>query len=847
MRRSIFVLSFGVALAHAGPMVPMLDAQTPSAAERPTAAELAAIRSILGITPGASLSRAQLIDRLRQSGLTREQVRSELGRRGYDPSLADRYFDAMEEGAAPGGAARPDTLVPPPETEAAPPADAAADTLAAAEAAQDSAGDAATPTELEIFGRSLFSRNTTEFTPPTVGPVDPDYRLGPGDELLLVLTGDVEAVHKLPVSREGFVLIPDVGQVAVNGLTLAQINERLYDRLGRVYSGVKRGPDATTRFQVSLGRLRVNQVYVIGEVERPSAYQVSAASSVFDALYRAGGPNENGSFRAIDVYRGGERVATVDLYDYLLYGRSPSDVRLEHGDRIFVRPYARRVTVRGAVRRPAIYELAEGDDLRDAIAFAGGLDATAIVQRVQIDRILPPELRRPGVDRVLIDVELSRLMEPTAEPVALRDGDVIEVFAVSDERRHRVVLTGEVRRPGTYEWSDGLRLLQLIDRAGGLAEQAYTPRVHVYRLIEETGGRRVIRVALPSDSAGAAGRDLLLADRDSIVVYSRAELRNEEFVDIDGFVKRPGRYPLAAGMTVQDLVLAAGGFTEGADTRIAEVARMPDPAMRGDTMAEVFTVVLDGPAGATGGGADGLKAGVPAGASPDVPVWVPDSAEYVLRSGDRVFIRKAVGYEVPRTVTITGEVLVPGRFVLETRGERIVDLIKRAGGLTDQAYAPGLQLFRDGNLVATDLFAALADEESRYNVALEPGDSIHVPAYSPTVLVTGAVAFETLVLYEPGESLDYYINQAGGYLDIADKDRVTVTYMDGERATIRRTLVFRRTPPVQPGSTIVVPAKPLSERVGFSLDRLLTRTAGILGSVLAIWLTVNQLSGDGGG
>lgn len=455
---------------------------------------------------------------------------------------------------------------------------------------------------------------------------------------------------------------------------------------------MKRGPEATTRFQVSLGRLRVNQVYVIGEVERPSAYQVSAASTVLDALYQAGGPSLNGSFRAIDVYRGGTRVATVDLYEYLLQGRSTGEIRLEHGDRIFVRPYTRRVTVRGAVRRPAIYELLEGEDLGTAIAFAGGLDATAVVERVQIDRILPPEMRRPGIERVLIDVPLSQVMDPGAAPVELRDGDVVEVFTVADERRHRVVVTGAVHRPGTYEWSQGLTLHQLMDKALGLTEEAYTARAHVYRLVAEDGSRRVIQVPLVGDSAGAPGRDFLLADRDSIVIYSRAQLRNERFVSIDGFVKYPGHYPLAEGMTVRDLILAAGGFTEGADTRVAEIARLPDTSVRSDTTAVIFQV----PLGGTGAG-DTIseKAGWPDGRDGgDIQSWTPDPSEQRLQPGDRVFIRKAVGYDMPRTVKVTGEVFIPGTYVLETRGERIVDVLRRAGGPTAEAYLPGVQLYR---------------------------------------------------------------------------------------------------------------------------------------------------------
>ena len=842
MRRGIFAVLVGIQFVSAGPAASALGAQTsPPSQVRPTEGEVTAAQRAQGASAQGSMSQAELVERIRQSGMTRDQARSQLARSGHDPSIVDPYFDAIE-----GGGEVPRGMVSPEVLSAL--SDAGIITLASDQPGEQpsdrSLNEGGQPVPgpsagLEIFGRALFQRQTREFSPNLMGPVDPDYRLGPGDELWLVLTGDVEAIHKLSVNREGMVFIPDVGQVAVNGLTLGQLEDRLYDRLGRVYSGVRRGPEATTRFQVSLGRLRVNQVYVIGEVERPSAYQVSAASTVLDALYRAGGPSLNGSFRAIDVYRGSARVATVDLYEYLLHGRSTGEVRLEHGDRIFVRPYARRVTVRGAVRRPAIYELLEGEDLRTAIAFAGGLDATAVVERVQIDRILPPEMRRPGIERVLIDVPLSQVLDPGAPPVELRDGDVVEVFTVAEERRHRVVVTGAVHKPGTYEWSEGLTLHQLVDKALGLTEEAYTARAHVYRLVAEDGSRRVIQVPLAGDSAGASGRDFLLADRDSIVIYSRAQLRNEQFVLIDGFVKRPGTYPLAEGMTVRDLILAAGGFTEGADTRVAEIARLPDTGVRSDTTAVILQVPLRGP---ESGDSVAMKAGWPGGGN-DIHTWAPDPSEQRLQPGDRVFIRKAVGYNLPRTVKVTGEVLVPGTYVLETRGEKIVDVLRRAGGPTAEAYLPGVQLYRNDKLVATDVLAALSDERSRYNLTLEPGDSLHVPAYNPTVLVTGAVAFETLVLYEPGKPLSYYVNRAGGYLETADRNRVTVTYMDGERATTDKILVFRRTPEIRPGSTIYVPARPPTEPSGFDLDRLLNRASGILTSAIGLWVLIDQIRG----
>lgn len=822
-------------------------------AQVPPTQDAEALRHMVEQTVGAGMSQADVLNRLRGSGLSRMQVRSRLQQMGYDPALADHYFDLLEQGGeVPTGVADTsiihalqvigvgvDTLAP---YAGAYQGAITTDSLAiAALLLEDSLASIGEP---NIFGRSLFRQWTSQFHPVVTGPVNPDYRLGPGDELVLVMTGDVELVRTLPVSREGYVVIPDVGQVFVNGLTLSALEDRLYDRLGRVYSGVKRGPEATTHFQVSLGRLRMNQVYVIGDVQRPNAYQVSAAATVLHALYLAGGPSLNGSFRRIEVRRDGKVVQSVDLYDYLLRGDDRSDIRLEHGDIIFVPPFERRVTIQGAVRRPAIYELVEGEDLRDAIEAAGGFDATAVVQRVQVDRILPPDERRPGVDRVLIDVDLGKLVDPTRGEISVHDGDLVQVFAISDERRNRVVITGGVRRPGLYQWAEGLTLQNLIERAQGLEERAYTPRALIYRLNEEDGSRRMIRVQLLAGESGELGAELPLADGDSVVVFDRVELRNPETVTISGFVKEPGTYPVAEGMTIHDLILVAGGFTEGADVREVEVARPVSPLERSRSTAQVVRVPLDrGVQGAAGTGVKALEPTDRAAVPIAVPVWAPDSAEFTLQHGDRVFVRRAPGYELPRTVAITGQVFYPGPYVLESRQERLLDLIRRAGGLTEEAHPDGLRVYRDGKLLATDLLSAIRDPASRYNLVLQPGDSLYVPEYDPTVLVTGAVTFESLVPYEPGRGIDYYVNRAGGYTYVADPGRLTITYQDGERAAVRRRrLFFDGKPRVGPGSTIYVPEKPEAERGGFNFQQFITSTTGMMTAVLTVLLAVDKLS-----
>lgn len=795
--------------------------------------------AILGPNP----TNADIIEALRNSGLTRAEAQARLEQFGYDPSLVDRYYDAIEgmsplpDGPAPSDVAstmaqigvilRADSTpvaavptLPPPDPEPTP-------------------VQTSVPGQLPIFGRELFTQATTQFQPITTGPVDPDYRLGPGDQLFLILSGDVEAAHTLEVTREGFVFIPDVGPVAVNGLTLRDLEDRLYDRLGQVYSGVRRGPGATTQFQATLGQLRSNQVFVVGEVERPGAYQVPGTATVFNALYAARGPNPNGSFRRIEVRRAGVVIREVDLYDYLLRGDSQDDIRLEQGDIIFVPVIGPQVGIRGAVRRSALFELRDQEGLRDLLAFAGRIEADALLRRVQIDRIVPAGARTSGVDRVLVDVDVMQVLDPQGASIALQDGDLVEVFSVSQERRNRLVVTGGVRRPGVYEWTPGSTVWDLIERAEGLEDRAYTPRAHIYRLNVNDGSRTLVRTPLLADAFGNPVQDVELVDRDSVVIYDQEELANPSTVMIEGYVRNPGRYALPDGMTVRDLILAAGGFVPGANTAEAEVSRRVDPSQRTDTTSYSIRVALGSDESELNGFTAANLPVRPPGVE-TLPVWLPRGDELVLQADDRVFVRKAPGYEALDVVHVSGQVLGPGGYVLQTRQERLTDILERAGGPTSEANLEGLRLVRNGNPVATDALRALRDPSSRFNLVLEAGDSIHIPAYDPTVLITGAVGFESRVLYVPGQDLDYYIRRAGGYVANADPDRVTVTHQNGERAAVDKLLWFRSKPNPRPGSTIHVPLKPERDD-GIDIDQLLTRTLSIVSTTLTIILAIDRL------
>src|SRR2546423_8500034 len=416
-----------------------LAALTPGlAAQAPTASQ---VQQALQQQPGLGDA---VRNRIAQSGLTPEQVRARLSANGYPSTLLDPYLSANAPVGAP----------PPGAQELAALQALGLPSLSNQMPAYDTGFVRSARTQpSEVFGVDVFQRTTTQFLPLLAGPVPTDYKLGPGDNLVLILTGDVELTYSLPVTREGFVLIPQVGQVHVANLTLDQLRDVLYSRLGRVYSGVRRTANATTRFDVTVANVRANQVYVVGEVAQPGAYQISSLGTVFTALYAAGGLTDRAKLRGVEVQRLGKTVATLDLYDYLLRGDTRSAIRLETGDVIFVPIHESRIRVNGAVLRPAIYETKAGETLADMIAAAGGFRPDAALELVQVTRILPSEDRMTQTTaRVTIDVPLVRAPKTANRipPFQLSDGDVIQVDALSDATdQYMVAITGMVQQPGT--------------------------------------------------------------------------------------------------------------------------------------------------------------------------------------------------------------------------------------------------------------------------------------------------------------------------------------------------------------------------------------------------------------
>jgi len=654
-----------------------------------------------------------------------------------------------------------------------------------------------------IFGLEVFRSAMSRFDATTLGPVDANYRLGPGDRLVLILTGDVEASYPLDVTREGFVVIPQVGQLYVANLTLGQLEDLLYARLGRVYSGVRRGAGATTRFSISVSRLRMNQVFVLGDVERPGSYMVSSAGTAITALYAAGGPTANGSMRNIQVKRGGQLAGTLDLYDYLLQGDASGDARLQTGDVVFVPPRGLRVRVIGEVIRPGTYELKAEESVADLIRAAGGMRAEASRRRIQIERILPPSQRLvDGRDRITVDIDAETLQNGGAGRVSLAAGDVVRVFPVAERVRNTIEVLGNVWSPGRQGLVPGMTIADAVRRAGGPKPDVYLGQVLVSRLRPDS--TRVQLRAAFQDSIGTVLGDFALQEDDLIEVFSITEFRPERHVAIGGAVRKPGRYPYRQGMTVRDLVLLADGLKEGAYLREAEIARLPADRT-GRTTAITMRMPLDSTY------LFDRKPGEEYLGAPGLPSSPNGAPEVELKPYDNVLIMQQPSWELHRVVTLAGEVRFPGEYALRTRDERLAELIQRAGGLTSEAYPEGTVFVRrkgDVGRVAIDVPKAIRNAGSPDNIPLIDGDHITIPRRSNVVTVRGAVNAPNVVAYVPGEDIDYYIRQAGGAARNADEKRAFVTQPSGKRETQGR---FRNPRPL-PGSLVVVPEEDPTDR-----------------------------------
>ncbi len=693
-------------------------------------------------------------------------------------------------------------------------------------------GDAMSGSGRKIYGHQVFNSQSLTFEPSENLATPQNYRLGPGDEVVIDIWGTSEDHMRQTISPEGSIMISQIGPVYLNGLTIKDANQHIKSAFSRKYAGMN---DAETDIQVTLGQVRTIQVDILGEVATPGTFRMSPFSSVFHALYRAGGINDIGSLRNIQVLRNGKKVAGVDIYDYLFKGKTSGNIRLQEGDVIIVPPYEQLVNIDGNVKRPMYYEIKPDETVKSLLDYAGGFTGDAYGGMVRLSR-------QSGTENELYNIDRGEFAT-----YRLQDGDIITVGTILDRYANRVELKGAVYRPGMFAIGDGLKTVRdLIDKADGVTEDAYTDRVLLYR---EGPEKQLEVVALDlKDILRGAAPDITLKRNDMLVISSVNELEERGDVYIGGQVARPGAYPYAANSTVEDLIFQAGGLLEGASTARVDISRrIVDPSATEATnqLAQEFTVSIE----------NGLAVGKGKG--------------FRLKPYDRVEVRRSPGYAPQETVAIDGEVLFAGTYTLRKRNERLSEFVTRAGGLIDGAYIKGAHLSRRlseselaarkealrlamsnnsenmGDSIAIDkidlsnmynvginLEKALANPGSDYDLVLMPGDSLYVPEKQSTVKISGDVMFPNAVIYEPGKKLSHYINQAGGYGQRAKKGKTFIVYMNG---TVARA---KRNTPIEPGCHIIVPSKP--QNGGTDWSKILTLTTGFM-SVATMVATIPNL------
>lgn len=682
--------------------------------------------------------------------------------------------------------------------------------------------EAAPVGNIKVFGRDIFNNSNLTFEPSLNIATPVDYRLGPGDQLVIEVWGASQANITQKVTPDGYITIPDVGPIQVNGLTVQAASNKIRAKLSKIYSGMgTTNVDLSTDVKVSLGQIRTIQVNIMGEVAQPGTYALSSFSTVFHALYKAGGISQLGSLRNIKVVRGGRTVATVDVYDYILHGRSHSDIRLQEGDVILASPYDALVLVKGKIKRPMYYEMKRTESIRTLIDYAGGFTNDAYTSAVTVERNDEKERTICSVDDMNYGV------------FKVKDGDVVSVGAILDRYNNRIEIKGAVYRPGFYELGKEISTVRdLITKADGLLEDAFTNRAVLHREnLDKT--LEIISVNVKGVLDGTEP-DITLQRNDVLFIPSKYDLEAKGTIEISGEVYSPGIFPYAENTKLEDLIIMAGGLTESASKVRVDIARRlndPNSTKKQKEISKMFSFAVK----------DGFV--------------VEGDPGFILEPYDQVFVRRSPGYTPKVNVSITGEVEFEGSYALNERNERLSDLIAHAGGLTGFAYLKGARLERQlteeeylqakelltmvasnnqisGNdsiiipavsrtyTVAIDLEKIMSNPHSSLDPVLQDGDAVIIPQLMTTVQVTGSVRKPNSVVYNPDMKLKDYISEAGGYAERARKSGTFILYPNGHIKELGRNASAKE---IVGGAKIIVPQKGKSQwNLGTTLSTIST-------------------------
>ena len=691
-----------------------------------------------------------------------------------------------------------------------------------ASAQDDNKQQAAPEGGIQVFGRDIFRNSDLTFEPSMNIATPTDYRLGPGDQVVIEVWGASEANITQKVTPDGYISIPDIGPVAVNGLTVQAASERIRGKLSKIYSGMKTANvDLSTNVKVSLGQIRTIQVNIMGEVARPGTYALSSFSTVFHALYKAGGISELGSLRNIKVVRGGRTVATVDVYDYIINGRSHSDIRLQEGDVILASPYDALVLIQGKIKRPMYYEMKSSESVLTLINYAGGFTNDAYSSAVTVERNNNKEKTICTVDDMNYGV------------FKVKDGDIVSIGAILDRYDNRVEIKGAVYRPGFYAMGKDISTVRdLIQKADGLLDDAFTNRAVLHR---ENPDKTLEVISVNTKGIlNGTEPDILLQKNDILFIPSIYDLEAKGTLEIVGEVFSPGVFPYAANTKLEDLIIMAGGLTEAASTVRVDVTRRLNDAKstkKTKDISKTFSFSVK----------DGFV--------------VEGEPGFILEPYDQVFVRRSPGYSQKINVTINGEVEFEGNYALNVRNERLSDVIKQAGGLTEFAYLEGARLERqltyeeylqakelmamitsnnkvEGNdsivvpevtrtyPVGIDLVEIMKNPHSEIDPVLQDGDVVIIPQLMTTVSVSGSVRKPNTVVYNPTMKLKDYISEAGGYAERARKSGTFILYPNGHIKELGKSASAKE---IIGGSKIIVPQKAKSQwNIGTTLSTVTT-------------------------
>ena len=702
--------------------------------------------------------------------------------------------------------------------------------------------DTLSGSELPIFGSSIFE-NALTFQAPTNISTPQNYILGPGDEVIIDIYGASEITYQETISPDGKILISGVGPISLSGISVKSAKQRIFNRLSTIYSGLK-GTSPNTYLDFSVGEIRTIIVNVVGNVKRPGTYSLSSFSSAFNALFEAGGPNENGTMRTIEIVRNGEQIATLDIYKYFFEGDVSGNPQLQDGDVVVVKAYNNRVKYIGEVKQPAIYEFVEDESFADLLRFSGGSNASGFDESITLFRV-------KGLNKSLLTFD-----ESGYGSTALMDGDSIYIPRVSETFKNRVKIEGAVVQPGFYELKEEMKLSELLKLAN-LSRDAYLKRGNVISLNKDL---TLVNTTFSIIDVVNGSKDITLKNEDLVRIPSILEIEERRTVSIVGEVSNEGEYPFIDGMTIEDLLAISGGLRLSANTSSVEVARRVSKNAKEFRTAIIYNYPVSEDLG------------------------LDSASTFKLEPFDLVTVKASSLFRTQKMVKIEGEVLRPGFYALESEEDKLTDLLRRAGGLTAYAYPAGASLIRDldpnagkskedqelettstdegdyyrrkqlqglikrdsvdqlnsdlerKESVGIEFEKAIQKPNSKFNLILQDGDVLSIPKQLQTVRVRGQVLYPTRVSYDNASSFKDYISLAGGFSDNARIRKSYIVYANGRAERTKKFLFFKSFPKVEPGADIFIPERP--ERKKLSVQEVL----GITSSLATIALIIDRLS-----